>query len=377
MEGTMKTPQVSERPDSAQSGFSVLELTVAAAIFVVVLLAVYSLLEVGRSDRFTTFQKTEAIQNVRIALNTIGRDAINAGVGYENTGAQMPDNALTLLNLGPDADTENDILTPVVCGNGMNAVNGITTDQVTFVFVDDVLNSSAASAPSTLSAGVDPINAGHSLPVNRLTFSSNDIRLRTPDGNAATRAGDIYLIVGQTGWALGMLTARQGSDTLVFEKNDPLRLNQPGANSVIRKIFPDNAPGCGSGCVQIAGSVSKVKWVTYHVVDEDGAGPGAGTLMRTEWGGTSGSIANPLAFGILDLQVQYVLADGTVTDNPLAGPDGVAGNGDDDPNGLQMVRQVIVSVRVRSPEIDRRTNRPLEATLTSSFSTRNLVYEKH
>jgi hypothetical protein len=31
---------------------------------------------------------------------------------------------------------------------------------------------------------------------------------------------------------------------------------------------------------------------------------------------------------------------------------------------------------VRSSEIDRRTNQPLRSTLTSRYSTRNLVYEK-
>jgi prepilin-type N-terminal cleavage/methylation domain-containing protein len=371
-----------------EKGFSLLELLVAVVIFAMIMIAIYSLLEVGRSDRFTTLQKTESIQNVRIALNTIGRDAINAGVGYENTGAQIPDNGLTLLNFPADANNENDSLTPVVSGNNLNMVNGTATDQLTFLFVDETFNSGGAAAGAAFSAdesgpptgggggGGNSFIHGHSLPLNQLIDNGEEVRLNSPDGNSAVRVGDVYLIAGQTGWALGMLSKTTGANGLVFKNGDALGVNRPTATSPIRNIFPPNPTACGGNCIQVNASASRVNWVTYRVVDEDGNGPGAGTLVRRVWGGPNGWTDSPLAFGVENLQIQYILASGAVTDNPVAGPDNIAGNADDDLNILQTVRQVVISVTVRSSEIDRRTNRPMRSTLTSRYSTRNLVYEK-
>ncbi len=367
----------------SEQGFSLLELLVAVVIFTVIIMAIYSLLEVGRSERFTTVQKTESIQNVRIALNTIGRDAINAGVGYENTGAQIPDNRLVLLNFAADANNENDNLTPVVSGNNINTVNGTATDQVTFIYIDDTFNAPAAAAPSAFSAstsspssGGGTFVSGHSLPLNQLVDNGNEVRLNSPDGNNAVTVGDIYLITGQTGWALGMLSKKSGGNGIVFANGDLLGINRPTATSPIRNIFPPNPTACGANCIQVNASASRVNWVTYRVVDEDGTGPGTGTLVRRVWGGANGWTDNPLAFGVENLQIQYILADGSFSDDPTAGPDKIAGNADDDMNILQTVRQVVISVIVRGSEIDRRNNQPHRTTLTSRYSTRNLVYEK-
>ncbi|HJQ71573.1 MAG TPA: prepilin-type N-terminal cleavage/methylation domain-containing protein [Blastocatellia bacterium] len=362
--------------DRSEEGFSLLELLVAVVIFSIVVLAIYALLEVGRSERFTTVQKTESIQNVRIALNTIGRDAINAGVGYENTGAQIPDNGLTLLNLAADANNENDSLTPVVSGNNINMVNGTATDQLTFLFIDETFNSEVAAAAAAPSAAESSFIHGHSLPINQLVDNGDEVWLNSPDGNGVTRVGDVYLIAGQTGWALGVLSKKSGANALIFKNGDQLGVNRPTATSPIRNIFPPNSTACGGNCIQVNASASRVNWVTYRVVDEDGQGLGSGTLVRRAWGGPDGWTDSPLAFGVENLQVQYILANGDVSDDPVAGPDRIAGNADDDLNFLQTVRQVVVSVTVRGSEIDRRTNQPIRSTLTSRYSTRNLVYEK-
>lgn len=376
---------------SSENGFSLLELLVAVVIFSIVIMAIYALLEVGRSERFTTVQKTESIQNVRIALNTIGRDAINAGVGYENTGAQIPDDRMALLNFAADANNDNDSLTPVVSGNNINAVNGTGTDQVTFIYIDDTFNAPAAAAaapaaetfslgdqspPTGGGGGGGTYVSGHSLPLNQLVDNGDEVRLNSPDGNNAVTVGDIYLITGQTGWALGMLSKKSGANGIVFANGDLLGINRPTATSPLRNIFPPNPTACGANCIQVNASASRVNWVTYRVVDEDGNGPGTGTLFRRVWGGANGWTDNPLAFGVENLQIQYILADGSFSDDPTAGPDKLLGTADDDRNILQTVRQVVISVTVRGSEIDRRNNQPHRTTLTSRYSTRNLVYEK-
>lgn len=82
------TQQMMRRRRPSESGFTLLEPIVAMAIFSIVVGSIYLLLEVGRSDAFKTKQRTETMQNARIALNTIGRDAINAGVGYWKSGGR-------------------------------------------------------------------------------------------------------------------------------------------------------------------------------------------------------------------------------------------------------------------------------------------------
>ena len=83
----------------------------------------------------------------------------------------------------------------------------------------------------------------------------------------------------------------------------------------------------------------------------------------------------PLAYNVQDLQFSYVLEDGTVTDNPVAGPDGALGTADDDQDAVNRIRQLTVSVRVQSTEADERTRRPEVITLNATFSTRNMDYD--
>jgi prepilin-type N-terminal cleavage/methylation domain-containing protein len=343
------------------SGFTVIELAVSVVIFSIVMGSVYALVEVGRSSRLNTTQRSEILQNMRIALNTMGRDALNSGVGYDNVGALIPDDGLTLLGLAADGDGAADHLTPVYAGNNLNVISGTQTDQVSFAFIDDVFNGSV------------------SVPVTQLTSTTSGIELtmdtRGPDGiadtaddinNGVCTIGDVFVISSQNGSALGQLTGKTGSTRLLLLTTDPLRINAPGGASPIETVLPAGA-SCGGTCVQTTGSLYKVNWMTYRVIDD---GTGTGTLVRHVYGGrdpltdsaTAGS-DQPLAFGVENMQIVYVLESGDVRDAPAA-------------TDMQDIRQVRVSVSVRSPELDRRTNQPFRSMLSASFSTRNLVYEK-
>ena len=65
---------------------------------------------------------------------------------------------------------------------------------------------------------------------------------------------------------------------------------------------------------------------------------------------------------------------GTEVNNPAAGPDGIAGNADDDQAALAAVRQVRVTIRARTTELDAR-GQPVAVTESATFSTRNLGYD--
>lgn len=348
MSGEAKPPFREETARGAQSGFTLLELLVSIAIFVIVLISIYSLLEVGRSGRFSTLQRVESLQNVRIALNTLSREALNAGVGYENIGAMIPDDRLSgLLGLPADSDTDPDRLTPIVAQNNVDSVNGRPTDRITLAFQDDSLND------------------GQSIPIDRIASSGAFIRIASPFDNSPFRIGDVLTIIG-SGSALGVLTNKAGTRGLVFSNSDPLGINRPGANSPILKAFDSSTPAsdCGQpGCSQVNGSIKRLNWVTYFVRDEDGPGPGTGTLIRRLYGGNGGWVDMPLAFGIEDFQITYVLENGAVVDAPTR-------------EQMGDIRQIRVTVTVRSPEINPRTNQPYRTTMTTSVSTRNLGYEE-
>ncbi|HKP88056.1 MAG TPA: prepilin-type N-terminal cleavage/methylation domain-containing protein [Blastocatellia bacterium] len=338
-----------DRSPSRQSGFTIIEMVISLAIFTIVVGAIYGLLEVARAGRLNTTNRAEVLQNVRVGLNAVGRDAINAGVGYPNLGAMVPDDRTALVGAAADGDNNPDFLTPVYAANNLNSVNGVLTDQVTFLFVDDTFNGGASIPVSAISdQGVSPTTLTIQPGFNNTPFS----------------VGDLYLVTGQNGAALGVLTAKSGSNTLTFANTDPLNLNNAGAGAALNRVTPP-------------ASVLKVTAVTYHVADEDGNGTGTGTLKRFVYGGfniTAGipiaGVDQPLAFGIENMQIQYVLADGTVMDSPSA---------------IQMedIRQIRIAITVRSPDADPKNidpathqPRPFRSTVTASFSTRNLVYEK-
>jgi prepilin-type N-terminal cleavage/methylation domain-containing protein len=329
------------------AGFTVIEISVAVVVFTIVMGAIYGLLMVARGGRLNTNQRSEILQNARIAINTMSRDAINAGVGYPNLGATLPDDRLaTIMGGTADADTDPDVLTPVFARNDSQTINGVATDQITFLFIDDTFNG------------------GVSLPITEIRNQGAELGIQPGFNNAPCAQGDIYIVTGQNGSALGMMhdggteVAGTNTDRVTFATADPLQIDNPGATSPI-------------GNIQAPASLQRVSWVSYFLVPDVGTDAGTGVLIRRVHGGATGWVDQPLAFGIENLQIQYVLIDGSVVDVPAAGQ-------------MDDIRQVRLSVAVRSPDPDPNAPRdpvtgqhlPFRTTLTSTFSTRNLVYEK-
>ncbi len=98
------------------------------------------------------------------------------------------------------------------------------------------------------------------------------------------------------------------------------------------------------------------------------------------YGNNTGKLADeqiqeqPIAYNISDMQFKYVLKDGSVSESPAAGPDGIDGTDDDTPEKLNDIRQVTVTFKVMSTERDEQTGKFDVITLTGTFSTRNLEY---
>jgi len=358
--------QQTDRLRATQSGFTLIELLVSITLFLIVTGAIYGLLTVARADRSTTNQRMDVMKNLRVALNMIGRDTLDAGYSYQKNGGLVPNGLIaTRLGVPPDTDGQPDRLVGVISANNINpnALQTVQyTDEVSFVYRDTSFNNN-----QTL-----PITGAVQNPPNvvQLEISPN-VGIPT---NTVCRVYDLYVVESQSSSVLGMVTevpTGAGNTRLIrFADGDPLAANRMWASSLLRTC----ASSTDTNCTNYPASLKKVIWVSYKVLND-------GTLVRTVYGNNSTGTAGqqiqdmPLAYGIENMQITYVMDDGSVADDPVAGPDGVRGTIDDTPLNLKLVRQVTVTLKAQSPQVDPRTGQKNKITLSATFNTRNLGYD--
>lgn len=335
-----------------------LEVIVAMLIFLVVTGAIFGTLRVAQNSRSVVNEQVQLTKNLRLALNVVGRDTYNAGYGYplKNT-VILPNNRISpLLGVPNDSDSTRDTIPPIIAGNNitvnnLNGVAGAAMDQVTFLFKDSTFNL-IGTAGSEVS---QPLN------INAATTTSGiDEIIPISGSNSTCRVNDIYLITGNTGSTLGLSTGLNGTNKIQFANSDVLGFNQTGTGGNLRAI---TTPA----------SIHRVKMVTYLVTTD-------GILTRREYANVApvtpavSYVDEPLVYGVENFQIQYVLDNGTISNNPSAGADGVPGNADDDQANLAAIRQIRFTVNVRSTERNA-AGQFYRATMTSTFSTRNLGYD--
>ncbi len=361
MQENISLPEAERASRNSERGFSLLELIIAMIVFLIVTAAIYGVLQIAQRSRTLVNQQVQLNKNVRVALNMIGRDTYNAGFGYplKNT-VVLPDNKVSaLLGIPNDFDNSRDTVPPIIAGNDItlntfNNASNIKTDQVTFLFKDSSFNLTG-TAGSEVSL---PLN------INAATTSSGGIDEIIPisGSNASCNKNDIFIITGNTGSALGVVTALSGTNIVQFSNGDVLGFNQTGTSGPLRGI---TAPA----------SMQRVRMVTYYVAAD-------GTLTRREYANVTPVGANPpqnwvdepIVYGVEDFQIKYVLDTGTVTDNPSAGANGIAGDADDVQANLAKVRQIRYTISVKGSELNP-AGQPYRVNMTSTFSTRNLGYD--
>lgn len=357
------------RKSVGESGFSLLELLVSMVIFLVVSGSVWGVLQTAQRSRSVISEQVQLSKDVRIGLNLISRDAFNAGFGYPATSTVvLPDNRIsTRLGIPNDFDTTRDTVPPIIAGNNLilstfNSVANTRMDQVTFLYKDPTFN---------VVGGVST-----ALNINPATTTSGGIDEIVPfsGSNSTCRVNDIYMITGTTGSTIGLATALNGASAVQFSNGDLLGINQTGATGFIRTV----TSACttvtidGSPCpvTTTPSSMYRVNMVTYFVTAD-------GILTRRQFGNVLPAVAfvdQPLVYNVENFQIQYVMDSGAVTDNPSAGPDAVAGTADDTQTNLAAVRQIRLSISVKSIEKNQ-GGQPYKETMTTTVSTRNLGYD--
>ncbi len=108
----------------SEAGIGVLEVLIAAVLFLIITGAIFGLLQVARVDRNRASRRSDTLKNARAAMHLIGRDALNAGLSYHADGGFAPDDVLmNRLGLSQDNNSERDRLTAVIPGNNVNTNN--------------------------------------------------------------------------------------------------------------------------------------------------------------------------------------------------------------------------------------------------------------
>lgn len=353
--------------NTTQQGFSLLEMMVAVTIFLIVTGSVFGLLQIGRVDRNRSSRHSDMLKNARTAIHLIGRDVLNAGMSFHQRGAIVPDNFLsTRLGVPLDADTSRDMLTSVIAGNNLftNALNpdtNVRTDMISFSYREMGFNSGNIVSLTGVTAP---------------TGSPQIARLATQTGQAAAASQyDLYLVESDSSQVAVMASTIPNTSQLDIAPTDPLGLNQPfngtGTSSSLLKRCTATIT---TDCTTYLASVKKFTWVAYKVKDD-------GTLVRIIFGNNTGRPSGeqireqPLAYNVQNLQFKYVLADGTTSESPAAGTDGLVGTADDQPENFNLIRQVSITLQVQSTEVDEQTRQPAVITLNAIFALRNMEYD--
>lgn len=199
----------------SERGLTAVELLVSMAIFLIVVGAVYGVLRIGNMSRSSINSRSENIKNVRMAINSIGREAVNAGLGYNRVGGTVPDD-FTADNFGlpADADTDDDLLTAISAGYNISesdfSTAGARNDVVAFAFRDFQFND------------------GFPIIINDAKEDGGKLILKTPDGACANcRPYDLFLIESGDGKkAIILSTDIVNNNTIVLGGDeDPLNIN--------------------------------------------------------------------------------------------------------------------------------------------------------
>ncbi len=362
------TKSYDRKPDSyrkGEQGFTLIELTIAMVMFLIVSGSIYGILAVAQSSRSVVNKQVPLTKSTRLGLNILGRDAYNAGYGYPlDSTVVLPNNTISaLLGIPDDSNPGRDTVPPIIAGNEItentfNTAAGVFTDQVTFLFKDTTFNVGPITEPiltrrfsqpfGILFDATVPVGAGFNqiIPIS----GSND----------QCSPNDLFLISDGGGSTLGIATSLVDADKVQFADGDALGLNQTGSLDSLNGITPP-------------ATMQKVHMVTYFVTPD-------GILMRREFGNSEFGPPfsdEPLVYGVEDFQIQYVMDDGQVFDNP-ADPDGIPASGDENQTLLAAVRQIRFTISVRSTEdfgTGPNATQPIRNTMTSTFSTRNLGYD--
>lgn len=341
----------------AEKGFTLMELVISMTVFLIATAAIFGALRIASIQKSTTGNRTEQLRSARIALEYIRRDTLNAGLGYQRTGGNVPDGwGVSLFGFPADADVERDWLVSIFGGNDLtnNSLNpGKKMDFIGMVSRDQTFNNGEL---------VNYVSTG---------TSGNSVFVKTKTGQAANcKANDLYLIEDSnsgTTQVIAMATAVANNDKITLAVNDPLGVNQSATATGENKNLLTLTSGTGETEPSGTGTIKKINLVTYGISSD-------GVLVRKAFGNQGTSTdqieVRELVYGVTDFQIKYFMEDGTIAENP-------SNNNNGRINQLEMndVVQVQISISIMPVGNDGQQNPKTPLTLQEFISTKNLRYQ--
>jgi prepilin-type N-terminal cleavage/methylation domain-containing protein len=365
----------------SQHGYSLLELLIASALGLIVILAMTSLFRMGMLTTFTVTQRVETQQNMRAAIELMTQDLTMAGAGLPSGGLQLAN------NLGATKVACNQAGTCYVPGDtypksGTGAVNymygilpgfnngvqngavitsapGAVNDSITAIYCDYnfPLTNFTFTFPSTTQASVAVVN-GATLPNNILSpggLNVGDLLLfivSTP----GTGTGNQGTSSAQTAAAVAEITGMPNNITINFGGSDALNFNQTGPSSL--------STVAGAFVAGTTMTVCRLNAVTYFLqVPPAGGTVQTARLMRQ----VNGLNAVPVADNIINLQFTYDVINsvaGTMSANQ-ANPIGA---------GLSPALIQKVNIWVMGESLVSGGNKSQSMYLATSVSARNMSF---
>ncbi|HMD08863.1 MAG TPA: prepilin-type N-terminal cleavage/methylation domain-containing protein [Candidatus Acidoferrum sp.] len=230
-----------------QSGFTLVEFSVAMAVTLVALLATVMAFRMATYSNQNVSQREDMADNIRAGLNLLEQDVIMTGMGIPTGGITIPTFAATsscpggTSNLARPLPTAagtfpacNTTLPSIEPGNALgpfitapDATSSVNTDVLTVVYADNT----ASSTSTIIGMNAQPIN-GSSCPGGSISASGNAVTFATSCFNLANLAasgvqinpGDLIMFSNTNGKALQEVTSVSGQ-TLNFASGDAFRLN--------------------------------------------------------------------------------------------------------------------------------------------------------
>jgi len=333
------TPRIMSHAD--ERGMTLVEVLIAMTVTLVMTGAALSALVHASRAATTTTSLTEINQNLRIAMNIVIRDLIQAGRDIPVGGVPYPTGTpQPVVRPGPigftiEFDTDWVTLPAITPGPDVGPiVNGTTTDIVSILREDqtiDFQNLAVAFAADGSFVNVPAaINIG---------------------GATGVKPGDLIMFEASTGNAMQEVTSVEGQ-RIYFDSSAPSRLNQRGA------------PAGSVMALQQSGSfppitISRVLLVTYYIKQES-SNVMPYLIRKVNYGGE-----RVIAGGIENLQLTWDLVDGV--NNPTNVPEPV------DPNTPHQIRKANLHMGARS--LDRTsTGMHLRSSLSTQVSLRSLAF---
>lgn len=313
---------MNDRSTNRESGFSLLEMTVAMALGTIVLGAAVQLYSQGVAATWTVSQRAELQQDFRAASNLLLKDLSLAGAGLGNGAAIALPTSATLPVYGCDqtgachlgianstaATFPTQGTTPYLYGliPGYNAGPTINTppgptDVVTVVYTDNTFFLNCYTATVT---NATTVTFTLPSPLTCVLPSGVTTPQNVNDSRVGLTPGDLILF-SYSPQVVAEVTAISGN-VVTFAANDKLKMNQAAT-------VPNSLARTAAGTV---GTGSRLLVITYYI--DKTVSPSR--LMRQ----ISGHSAMPVADGLVFMKFSYDLYNSATNTVATNQPDGGA-----------------------------------------------------